>query len=63
MDKYRKKAKILTKHFGIYGYGNFDLSLEETTYIIKLLCEKEDSGHLEVNINELYERLEKERMG
>ena len=63
MDKYIEKAKTLTKFFGMYGYGNFDLSLEEVAGILKLLCEKEEVAFLEVNLQETYERLEKQRMG
>ena len=63
MDKYHEKAKVLMKFFNLYGYGNFDLSMEEIAHIIKLLCEKDDVRYLEVNLQELYERLEKQRMG
>lgn len=63
MNKYLEKAEILTKFFGIYGRGNFDLSLEETAHIIKMLCEKDKKDYLEVNLQEIYERLEKQRMG
>lgn len=62
MKDYKKKAEILTKYFGIYGIGNFDLSLEELAYIIELLENKEDQA-LEANIQLFYERLEKIRMG
>ena len=63
MKRYKEKAEILTKFFNIYGYGNFDLSLEEVAFIIQLLCEKSHKDYLEVNLKELYERLEKQRMG
>lgn len=63
MEKYLEKAKILTKFFGVYGYGNFDLSDEEVAKILELLELKKDFGHLEVNLQEFYERLEKIRMG
>jgi len=61
--EYIDKAKILTKFFNIYGYGNFDLSLEEIAHIIEMLCTKKENAFLEVNLQELYERLEKQRMG
>ena len=63
IDKYKRKAEILTKFFNIYGYGHFDLSLEEITYIIQLLYEKRNDAYLEVNLQQFYERLEKQRMG
>jgi hypothetical protein len=63
MDKYLKKAEIVTKYFGIYGKGNFDLSLEEIARIIEFLCTKDNDQYLDVNLQELYERLEKIRMG
>ena len=53
-----KKAKLLTKYFNIYGYGNFDLTLEEISELLTL-TEKEDSEGL----SNLYERLYKIRMG
>ena len=60
---YKKRADILTRYFGVYGKGNFDLSLEEVAYIIELLHTKKENSFLEVNLKELYERLEKTRMG
>jgi len=60
---YLEKAKILSEHFGIYGIGNFDLSFEEIAYIIELLNTKNEKMYLEVNLNELYERLKKQRLG
>lgn len=62
MDNYFKKAEILTKYFNIYGYGNFDLSLEEIAKIIEFLYSKKDD-YLDVNLKELYDRLYKTRMG
>ena len=63
MEKYIERAKILVKFFNIYGYGNFDLSLEEIARIIEILDEKKDNPYLEANLQELYERLHKTRMG
>jgi hypothetical protein len=60
---YLEKAKILTKHFGVYGYGNFDLSLEEVAHILELIETKTHKDYLEINLQELYERLEKQRLG
>jgi DNA-binding transcriptional regulator WhiA len=59
MEKYIEKAKVLTKYFGIYGIGNFDLSLEEIARIIELIEIKKDNlEYLDVNLQELYERLQ-----
>jgi len=63
MEKYLKKAEILTKYFGLYGHGNFDLSLEEIARIIELLVTKKVDQYLDVNLKELYERLESTRLG
>jgi len=60
MDKYLKKAEILTQHFNMYGYGNFDLTLEEVATILELL---ENSRELKSNLNQLYEKLENQRLG
>jgi len=61
---YKERAEILTQHFSIYGRGNFDLSLEEIAYIIELLETKiTHPSYLELNLNELYERLAKTRLG
>lgn len=62
MDKYLTKAEILTKFFGLYGLGNFDLSLEEIAHILEIVSTKEDA-YLEANLQLLYERLRKTRMG
>lgn len=63
MNKYIKKAEILTKFFGLYGKGNFDLSIEEIARIIELIETKKQNDYLEANLQELYERLEKTRLG
>ena len=62
MDESLEQAKILSKYFGIFGYGNFDLSLEEVAYIIHLI-EKKDIQSLDVNLKELYDRLHQTRLG
>lgn len=63
MEEYIKKTEILTKYFGIYGYGNFDLSLEEFARLIQLVETTKDLKDLEFNIKELYDRLYKTGMG
>lgn len=62
-DKYLEKAKVLSKYFSMYGLGNFDLSLEEIARILQLICEKKNNQYLDVNLQEIYERLYKSRMG
>jgi len=57
-----EKAEVLTKYFNIYGQGNFDLSLEEIAQILAIL-EKKELSFIEVNLKEMYERLEKIRLG
>ena len=57
---YKEKSKILTRYFNIYGYGNFDLSLEELSAILEVL---ERSENLEKEIKEIYDRLYQTRMG
>lgn len=63
MEDYIKRAEILTKNFGMYGHGNFDLSIEEIARIIEFLEIKKNTQHLDVNLQELYDRLYKTRMG
>ncbi len=63
MDKYIQKASILTKYFGLYGVGNFDLSIEEIANILKILQTKTNPQYLDVNLKEIYERLSKTRLG
>lgn len=60
---YLEKAEILLKYFGVYGIGNFDLSLEEVARIIEFLETKKHRDFLMINLKELYDRLEKQRMG
>ena len=57
MEEYIKKAEILTRFFNLYGRGNFDLSLEEIARIIELIETKKDPVYLEINLQELYDRL------
>jgi len=63
IGKYTKKAKILTKYFGVYGNGNFDLSTEEVATILEFVCVEEIHQYFEIKIKEFYERLEKTRLG
>jgi len=56
------KAKILTKYFNIYGYGNFDISLEEISKIIEIL-EQSSVEKIDEQLKEIYERLHQTRMG
>lgn len=63
MEKYIEKADILTRYFGVYGIGNFDLSLEEIARIIEIIeTKKDNTQYLEANLSELYARL-KTRLG
>ena len=57
-DIYKEKADILIGFFGIYGYGHFTISTEETAKIIQILCEK-NGKILAENIEETYKSLEK----
>jgi len=59
MNKYLKQAKQLHKaNFRIYGLGNFDITIGEIAEILKLLSR----GDFELLAN-LYEKLERKRMG
>lgn len=62
MSDYFNKAEILTKFFNLYGYGNFDVSLEELAHILEIVSTKE-GAYLEANLQLLYERLHKARLG
>lgn len=59
---YIQKAEILTKHFGLYGQGHFNLSYEEIANILELL-ETKDGEYLDTNLTILYDRLHNLRMG
>lgn len=63
MEEYLQKAKVFNQFFGVFGKGNFDISEEELARIIELLITKNKIEYLEVNLQELYERLYKTRMG
>ena len=58
-----EKAEVLTKYFGVYGRGNFDLSLEEIATIVDFICTKTHKDYLDVNLKEMYDRLSKQRLG
>ena len=59
MKKYIEKSKkLIESNFRIYGVGNFDLELEEYALILKYLDEEDFDSLLQ-----LYEKLEKQRMG
>jgi hypothetical protein len=59
----QKKVEILTKYFGIYGVGNFDISKSEVAQILSLLYEDMPLEVLDGILLELYERLSQERLG
>jgi len=56
------KANLLTKYFGMYGKGNFDLTIYEITTILDIL-NKRDEKVAEKWLRTYYESLEKQRMG
>lgn len=58
MKDYIKQAELLSKHFAVYGYGNFDLTNSDVANILSLL----ESGDAE-GLTALYEQLYKTRMG
>jgi hypothetical protein len=58
----RDKVPILTKFFGMYGRGNFDLTHDEIAEIILILVTLQDE-ELMSELRAIYERLEKIRMG
>lgn len=60
---YKEKAEILCQNFSIYGIGNFDLNLEEIAQILELIETKTQKKCLEINLQELYERLSSQRLG
>lgn len=62
LESIQEKIPILTKFFQMYGYGNFDLSHEEMAKIIHILVAF-DREELELQMRNIYERLEKLRMG
>jgi len=56
------KAKLLTENFGMYGIGNFDLTLEDINTIIAIL-NKRDEKEIKILLKELYEQLARTRLG
>jgi len=52
--KYIKKAKILSKHFGLYGLGNFDLTSPEIAEVLRII---ENEKELDKKLTELYNEL------
>lgn len=58
-DRYVKLAMLLEKNFAIYGYGNFDLTTEETAKILELLGGDNPEAELEA----LYVQLKAIRLG
>jgi hypothetical protein len=58
-----QKAEILTRYFGIYGKGNFDLDQWDVSMIIGYLESDWDEERLNLALRALYEELEKQRMG
>ena len=62
MENNLKRAKIITTYFNLYGYGNFDLSLEEVAHILEIVASK-DLKKVEEDMKKLYDRLYRTRMG
>lgn len=58
MGEYRTRARVLRQHFDIYGYGNFDLTIEDIADVLQAL----DSQQRERILEDLYVRLEAIRM-
>ncbi len=56
------KAKLLIKYFGMYGKGNFDLTVNEIQTILDILNKKNEKV-AEEWLKSYYEHLEKQRMG
>jgi hypothetical protein len=57
---YLKKAKTINKFFGVYGFGNFDVSTQELANILEIV---DDPNYSTRNLADYYEKLEKQRMG
>lgn len=55
-----QKAKLLSEHFFMAGYGHFDLTIEDVGEIINIL---EKSDKIKEDLKNLYERLSKIRLG
>lgn len=58
MDKYKRRAQALRKHFGIFGYGHFDLTEDDVAELLRIL----ERTNPEKGLDELYARLEALRM-
>ncbi len=57
---YQQKTEILLQNnFRIFGLGNFDLFKEDIIELLELL----DKPNSNQKVKELYDRLEKQRMG
>jgi len=57
------RAKLLTKHFGVYGKGNFSLNTFEINTLLDILNKRINEKKAKNLLKEYYETLEKERMG
>jgi hypothetical protein len=55
---YKEKAKIVNLFFGVYGYGNFDI----TDYELAMILEIIDGPTPKKRLEEFYDKLS-ERMG
>lgn len=58
MATYKEKAELLTTCFGMYGHGNFNLTISEIADILSLIDNYDQEG-----IKKLYDELEQTRMG
>lgn len=56
---YKQKAKTLRECFDIYGYGNFDLTLEEIAQVLEIL----DQPRPKIKLRRLYVQLKNTRLG
>ncbi|HVN57779.1 MAG TPA: hypothetical protein VMT63_05735 [Bacteroidales bacterium] len=57
-----KKAQILTEDFGLYGIGNFSLTVEQTARIIEILS-SDDCDEMAVKLKKIYNQLHFECFG
>ena len=57
------KARVLIEYFGIYGRGNFDLTVGEINTILDVLNKRQDKEEIRRLLKQLYEILSKKRMG
>ena len=58
MNNLQKAQAIFDSSFGVYGYGHFNLYVEDVAEILDLLESEDIEG-----LKNLYERLEEARMG